>query len=134
MDWGISRLLVGWVRFWWAYVTTILPARSRGYLVVGDRWIYGYVVAPESLRYFGPAALARLAVKLAPQPDLVANLVAPLEIVRDRKRELQPDEILRQMTVWESVPARRLFTVEATAKPEAIASRIIQEIDYDGAT
>lgn len=70
------------------YLVRIRPAVRQGALVMGDRWAYGYLVQPRALKFYGPVWMARLAVRLLPQPEVVVNLVAPAEVIRSRKAEL----------------------------------------------
>lgn len=133
---SVRRVLAGWARlarnvarFWHAYLTVVRPAARSGALVVGDRWGYGYAVQPEPLRYFGPAWLARLAIRLLPAPDLVVNLVAPVETILARKAELSAREIAAELEGWRSLPVRRRLDVDALAAPASIARVVLAELD-----
>lgn len=102
---------LGWLRlarsigmFWLGYLRWIRPALARGTLVVGDRWVYGYVGQPEALGFGGPPWLARLATRIAPQPDLVVRLTAPAEVIAKRKADLTVAEIQMEMRKWETLP------------------------------
>jgi len=44
--------------------------------VVADRWIYGYVVQPAALRFYGPSWLALAALRVLPRPNLVVSSLA----------------------------------------------------------
>ena len=91
-----GSIMLGWVRlafnvlrFWVGYGVSVRPAVRRGELIVADRWAYGYVAQPAALRFYGPEWLARLALRLLPQPDLVVNLTAPPAVIRARNRNYQ---------------------------------------------
>ncbi|MCH8283604.1 MAG: hypothetical protein IIC20_03400 [Chloroflexi bacterium] len=60
---------------------------------MGDRWLYGYLAQPRPLKFYGPRWVARLALFLAPRPDLVVLLEAPADIAYSRKPELSRAEI-----------------------------------------
>jgi energy-coupling factor transporter ATP-binding protein EcfA2 len=131
-----SRLL-GWirigrnlVRFWAGYLLRVRPAIAGGALVIGDRWAYGYLVQPAALKFYGPTWLARLALRLLPEPDLVANLTAPVDVVRDRKQELSPAEISAELGAWTRIPARHLRGFDTQGRPDEIAARILQELGW----
>lgn len=133
---SVGRVLAGWLRlarnvarFWHAYLTVIRPAVRAGTLVVGDRWGFGYAVQPEPLRYFGPTWLARLGVRAMPRPDLVANLVAPVDVIAARKAELSPRQITAELDGWRSLPVRRLVDLDALAPPEKIAQTILAALE-----
>ena len=102
---------LGWLRLvrslaycWVGYLRWIRPACRRGALVVGDRWIYGYVGQPQALGFAGPLWLARLAIRLGPAPDLVVRLSAAPEVVAARKSDLSAQEIAIENQRWASLP------------------------------
>ena len=73
---GWLRLFRSAVRCWIGYLRTVRPALDRNCLVVGDRWMYGYLVQPDAVKFHGPDVLARAVVRLLPCPDLIVNLIA----------------------------------------------------------
>lgn len=128
---GGSRLL-GWIRLlrnatrcWAGYVSTVRPALNRRWLVVGDRWMYGYLVQPDALKFRGPGLLARTVVRLLPRPHLIINLSAPPHLIRVRKQELTVAQIERELRAWSALRLPNLQTVDATAPPRAIAEEIL---------
>jgi len=132
-------MVVGWVRLgrnavrcWIAYLRHIRPAVSAGDLVVGDRWIYGYLVQPEALRFSGPEVLARGVIAGLPRPDLVVNLAASPDVVRSRKRELSAAAIARELETWASLGVNNLHTIDATQSPDAIADTILALVQARG--
>lgn len=120
---GWLRLARNFVLFWLGFARSVRPALRAGSLVVGDRWAYGYLVQPVSLRFAGPTWLARLAIRALPRPDLVVNLTAPVDIILERKRELSADEVKAELAAWRSLPYCPLLTVDA--------SRTVTEIVAD---
>lgn len=121
---GWVRLAVSFVRFWVGYLAVVRPAVRSGGFVVGDRWAYGYIVQPASLRFAGPAWLARLMVAGLPSPDLVVNLQAPPDVVLSRKQELTESEVVRELAAWSSLPGLRRLDVDARDAPAAIAATV----------
>ena len=93
--------------------------------MVGDRWLYGYVVQPHALRFHGPDWFARAIVRLLPRPDLVVNLAAPAPIVRQRKQELTLEQIERELAAWSALPVKTLRTFDATLSPDEVATAIL---------
>lgn len=120
------RLLANLGRFWGAYLLRIAPAVRAGKLVIGDRWIYGYLIEPRSMRYSGSERLARLAVRLAPQPDVVVGLTAPAEVITSRKAELDHDAIALQLDRIRRLPVRRLEMVSASGERERVAASVLE--------
>jgi glycosyltransferase involved in cell wall biosynthesis len=125
---GWARIARNFVRFWLGYMVTVRPALRRGALVIGDRWAYGYMVQPHALKFFGPRALAALAIRHLPRPDLVVNLAAPPEVVHARKQELTPAEIATELVAWAGLPEPRLRTFDARESPAALARRVLESI------
>lgn len=125
---GWLRLARNFVRLWTGYLVRVRPAVRRGALVIGDRWAFGYLAQPRALKYYGPDWMARLAIRLLPQPDLLVNLVAPPEVIRSRKAELSLEEIRAELRRWEEIPTPRLTTIEALSSPDEMASVLLAEI------
>lgn len=125
---GWLRLLKNIVWFWIGYLATVRPLVRAGGVVVGDRWGYGYVIQPGPLRFSGPASVARLGVRLLPQPDLVVNLAAPPEVVVARKDELTEAEVAAELQVCRGLPVKRLETFDATGSAAQIADQIVERL------
>ena len=122
---GWLRLLRNAVRCWLGYLHTIRPALKRNCLVVGDRWMYGYLVQPDALRFCGPERLARAVVRLLPRPDLIVNLSAPSQVIGMRKEELTPSQIEQELLAWSSLRVPNMQTFDASRPPQAIAREIL---------
>jgi thymidylate kinase len=116
------------VASWIGYLTAIRPTIARGELVVADRWIYGYLVQPQPLRFGGPGWLARLAIMVLPSPDLVVNLSAPVDVIHTRKSELSKNEIRRELEAWRHLPTERLVTIDTSAGVEKVIDEVHQYI------
>lgn len=90
----LGVMLLDWQLGYWR---RIKRQRASGALVVADRHsLLDLLADPLRYRYGGPARLIRFAVRLAPMPDLIILLDAPLEVLQKRKREV-PIENLRVM-------------------------------------
>jgi thymidylate kinase len=124
---GVLRLARNWVRGWIAYLGPIRRAVRSGTLVVGDRWLHGYVAQPRALRFEGPAWLARLAIKTSPRPSLFVLLDAPAAVIHRRKQELALEEIESERIMWLNVP-RRPYVVDSLRPPSELAAEIIRTV------
>ena len=127
---GSLRLLRNATRCWVGYLRTVRPALNQNWLIVGDRWMYGYLVQPEPLRFHGPGFLARAVIRLLPRPHLVVNLSAPPQIIRERKQELTLSQIEQELIAWSSLRVHNVHTVDATRQPSDIASDILAMLGY----
>lgn len=126
---GWFRLARNFARYWAGYLLSVRPVVRRGGLVIGDRGLYGYVVQPRDLGFFGPARLAAALVRFLPRPDLIVNLSAAPEVIALRKTELTPYQIAGELSTWARLPVRRLRTFASDDTPERIAWRVLEELD-----
>jgi len=124
--------LLGWIRLfrnaarcWVGYLRTVRPALKRSWLVIGDRWMYGYIVQPDALRFHGPDVLARAVLRVLPRPHLIVNLAAPPHVIRERKQELTLSQIEQELLAWSSLRVANMQTLDATRPPCDIASDIL---------
>lgn len=126
---GWLRLGRNLIRFWLAYLVHVRPLVRQGTLVIGDRWCYGYVGQPFSLRFYGPHELAKRAADLFPKPDLVIDLKAPAEVIASRKSELTNSEISDELARWSLVAKGHRIEVHTTKDPSLLAQETIELIE-----
>ena len=124
---SIARLFRNWIRALWGL--GICNRYFRGVLL-GDRYLYNYILDPVSVRYFGPAWLAALFLQFAPRPDLLLILETTPETLLQRKQELSPEEIRTQSTILREFPfvAGRVVRLDATRAPKELAQECLREI------
>lgn len=122
---------IGWLRIarnfmssWIGYLASVRPSLRRGELVIGDRWMYGYLVQPRPLRFSGPRWLASLLISWLPRPDLVVNLRAPVTVIRQRKQELAESAITGELEAWAALPVDNLITIDSEGAPDVIAAQV----------
>jgi thymidylate kinase len=125
---------IGWLRLVWslvafnlAYWRWVRPALREGALVVGDRWIYGYVGQPVALGFGGPEWLARAAVSLVPRPRLLVRLQADGALVAARKGDLAPEEIAAEDERWDRLPGPVLL-LDASRPSDQLAEELMTEL------
>jgi len=112
---------------WWAgHLLRFADARARGRLVVFDRCLLDVLVDPRRHRYRGPRGLARLALRLAPQPDMVVALIADAATLQQRKREVPYEECARQVDAYRTLAGRLRagYVVDAGQPPQAVAAEV----------
>lgn len=119
-----ARLTMNLIRAWAYYAVRIRPALRRGVLVIGDRWGYGYVGQPAALRYRGPEWLARWATGLFPAPHVTAVLLAPVAVLRQRKSELNEQQLEDELIRWRSYEFPKQLTMDATEPVEQMVVRV----------
>ncbi len=113
-----------------AYRVRVRPLLRRNALVLVDRYLYNYLLDPVSVKYYGPAWLLERVQRLFPRPELVVVLKAPVEVLRARKQELSPHELLRQSAVLEQLRfnAGATLAVDASRPAEETAREILREL------
>lgn len=125
---SIVRITRNLIRFWIGYLTSVRPALSAGTTVIADRWAYGYIAKPYDLRYTASSRVSRVVIRWFPRPDLIAALVAPAEVIVDRKPELDVESAARDLVAWSSLPVAGVFQFDATPLPPVIAADILRVV------
>ena len=125
---GWLRLARNVVRWWIGFVLRVRPALRRVCLVISDRWLYGYLVQPSALKFYGPHRVALAAFRVLSRPDLVVNLTAVPDIIRQRKQELTLAQIQAELVRWSRLPVPRLETFDAGDPPARIAQRVLETV------
>lgn len=83
--------------FIFGYWLSIRPRIARGMLIIGERWYYDVVVHPERYAFNLPRSLLVACRKLVPGPDVIVLLEGDPYLIHERKPELEPAEIERQL-------------------------------------
>ncbi len=125
---GVARILRNVIRSWFAYWKHIRPRVRRGAIVVGDRWVYGYVGQPYSLRFYGPSWLAKVGVRFAPKPDLLIRLSAGPELIAHRKAELSISEIRTEIGLWKTLDFLPQLDLDTGAEPDRLALQAVEKL------
>jgi hypothetical protein len=111
----VSTLLLGyyWLDFLVGGLVRDVPVVIRTGLVVRERGWWDLVVDPVRYRLQVSPRLVKALGTLLPRPNLVIVLDGDPDLLRERKAELDRDEIERQLAAWHSalprgVPAARI--------------------------
>lgn len=94
---SLVRLARNVLRAWLGYLLRIRPHLRRNRLVLGDRYLFNYLLDPKSVRYGAAPCWVRLALRLVPKPDIVISLVADPDVIHARKDELTVAEIKERL-------------------------------------
>ena len=79
------------------YWLAIYPHLVKGSLVVYDRYCYDYITDPSSKGVNLPRWLIRTFLMLVPKPDTVLFVYCDAHVAHQRKNEIPPEEIHRQI-------------------------------------
>ncbi len=109
------------------YFFVIRRLRCRDHcLVLFDRYYYDLEVDPLRYRYTGPVWFLRFLERLVPKPDVCILLVAPAEVLYQRKPELTLDELHRQSAAYQKIIERipHAHTVDVARPLDVVADEI----------
>jgi thymidylate kinase len=122
---------LGWLACsWWVGWFRGLRRSAKGNHLIFDRYHADLLVDPRRYRYGGPMAVARLASKLMPQPDLVVFLDAEPELLYARKREVSLDCLAAARTRYlELCRSHPRFSVVDASKPvDEVVAAVMRKI------
>jgi hypothetical protein len=68
-------------------------------------------------------------IRALPSPDLVVNLVAPVNLIIVRKAELTFAEIEAELAAWRELSNQRVLTVDASRSISEIVDEIESRLD-----
>ena len=121
---------------WWVvcytlgYYASIYPTLARAGWVVNHRYLPDAIVDRKRYRYSGPVWPLRALWRIAPKPDLLFLLDAPAEVIRERKKEVALEEIVRQREAYRAVvdglPFARM--IDASQALESVVAQVQRTI------
>ncbi len=97
---SMAKLVYWWFDYTAGYFLSVRPRQVRSTLIIFDRYYFDLLVDRRRYRYSGPQWLARVVGAFIPHPDLLILLDAPVETLRQRKREVEASEIGRQREAY----------------------------------
>lgn len=115
-----------WLDYWIGYAVKIRPRRRKHSLLVFDRYYHDYLVDPRRFRVRHGTGACPLLARRTPRPDDVFVCTAPAALVHERKQELAPPEIARQIAAFEELAAREGFgVIRTTESIERCVERVL---------
>jgi thymidylate kinase len=129
------RTLYYWVDYFVGYPLRILPRRRRNSLIIYDRWFYDHVVDPRRFRIALGHPLPAMLKRFLARPDRLVVCTAEPATVLERKQELAPEEVARQVDEFQAFAAResRAILVNTTASVDECVDQIIRSV-FGGAS
>ena len=97
---SLLKLLYYWLDYTLGYWLKIRPLLVRSTLVLFDRYYDDLLIDPRRYRYGGPMWAIRLLRWLIPRPDIFLVLDVPKERLLERKQEVSPEELERQVRAY----------------------------------
>ena len=123
---SLARFLYYWFDFVIGYWSQVYWRTAQTTLVIGERYYHDVIVNPQRYGFAVPAWLLRLASHCVPAPDLTVLLENRPEVIHERKPELSPDAITRQIGAFRrQLPFWGPSLIVATTADAETAARII---------
>jgi O-antigen/teichoic acid export membrane protein/thymidylate kinase len=118
---SIARIVAIFFDYWLGHFILVKPLLSRSALILYDRDIHDVLVDHRRYRYGGPRWVLTLLTNLLPRTDsLYLILAAAPEVILERKQEVAPTEVRRQLaayrTLAEDLPNAHLIRTDRDLK------------------
>lgn len=126
-----SILKLGWLWLnWWAAWFLHLRRDCHKGFALFDRYHADLLVDPKRYRYGGPMWLARLAIRLMPQPDLVIFLDAEPDVLLARKQEVSRESLDQGRAAYRDIGVSlpRFVEIDASETLDEVIIRVIMNI------
>lgn len=126
---SLIRIIYYWLDYvigYWFYLRRRCVA---GQIFIFDRYFYDFIVDPYRSRIDLPKWIRFLFLKLTPKPDIVYFLDCDAKTILERKKELDEDEIIRQLNVYRLLANKYInfYPVDSEKKENEILKDIIRE-------
>ena len=101
---SVARILAIFLDYWLGHFVLLKPLLARSALILYDRDIHDILVDHRRYRYGGPTWLLPLVTKTLPRTESVfLFLDAPPEVILERKQEVEPAEVRRQLKAYQKL-------------------------------
>ena len=95
---SLARILATFLDYWVGHFILVKPLLCRSALILYDRDIHDILVDSRRYRYGGPRWVLRLLTNALPRTEsLFLVLDAAPEVILERKQEVPPEEVRRQV-------------------------------------
>jgi len=108
------------------YIKNIYILKVKSSLVVFDRYFDDSIADNRRYLYSGSLKLVKVARFFLPRPDIYIVLLAPPDVILDRKQEVDPEELKRQLARYKTLcDNKRYFMVDASKNPENVKDEVV---------
>lgn len=111
------------------WLLRVIPRRRASNLIIFDRYYDDLLVDNKRYRYGGSQKLADLMGRFIPKPDIYFVLIAPAEVIINRKREIGREELERLLSGYVNLADRKEFVkIDVDRDPELVLKDIMHFI------
>ena len=118
------------------YRKNVAPELADGRLVLFDRYLVDALVDPRRYRYGAPMWVLKLVWHFVPKPDFTLFLDAPVEVLRARKQEVEPETMQRLRSAYRSLVAAdpRGRIVDVSGDVEQALANVLEVLAAESGT
>lgn len=127
----LGRIVFYW---WWASLRYLHHLRAKQAMVISDRFYLDLLVDSRRYRYGASLRLAQWVFRVLPKPDQVVFLVASKEIVLQRKQEVSPTELERQLMGYRRLAenlGERAKIIDSSRAPDSVAEEVFRVVVHE---
>lgn len=128
---SLARILATFLDYWIGHFILVKPLLCRSALILYDRDIHDILVDSRRYRYGGPSWILRLLTNALPRTEsLFLVLDAAPEVILERKQEVHPEEVRRQLAAYQRLAAELpdSYLIRTDGGLEATTSSVTQSI------
>ena len=128
---SLARILATFLDYWVGHFILVKPLLCRSALILYDRDIHDILVDSRRYRYGGPRWVLRLLTNALPRTEsLFLVLDAAPEVILERKQEVPPEEVRRQLAAYQRLAAELpdSYLIQTDGALEATTSSVTQSI------
>lgn len=124
---GFASSMIRLIYYWCDYIIGVpvknVVSRYRQKYIIFDRYFHDFMVDPYRTRIKLPYAIRRIFFALVKKPRITFVLLADAQMIYDRKKELELEEIKRQISCYAKlVNGKNVVRLDASRKPEEVAA------------
>jgi thymidylate kinase len=130
---SFAKYLYLWADFMLGWFVRFRPFIASGGWVIMERGWWDTVVDPTRYRLDPGVGVGALLGRTLHDPDFLAVLEAPVEVIARRKTELPDTELRRQMEAWHRLPRSvRPNFLDASASQERLVTLMARQMQTHG--
>lgn len=121
------KILLFVFQYNFGWFKNIKKINHKDNLIIFDRYYDDLLVDYKRYRYGGSMKIANFFLKFIPRPNIYFVLTAPHEVIFERKKEVEPDELIRQIDSYKKLVEQNkkmFYNINVNRAPNEIAKEI----------
>jgi O-antigen/teichoic acid export membrane protein len=133
---SIARVVAVFLDYWVGHFVMVKPLLSRSALILYDRDFHDLLVDHRRYRYGGPSWVPPLLARVLPRTESIfLCLDAAPEVILERKQEVPPEELHRQLAAYRGLAAElpNSYIIRTDSDLKGTSSEVARSVvDYLG--